>query len=705
MTSLDTLLNARSIAVVGASDKPGSFGGQVIKNLIDFGYKGSVCAVHQRINELFGLACYPSLRDIPQPPDCVALAVANQHLLDLLEEAADSNVRSAIVFGDPSVGAGRAPALQDDIAALSSQYGLVVCGPNAMGVYALHRRLVISGYPVRPSLAAGNVSLITHSGTVFDAMSQNNREVTFNYVISCGNEAVLTAADYLHHVLDDPTTQVVACYLETVRDPDKFVSALALARERQIPVVALKVGLSERGQLMTLAHTGALAGAADTYAALFKRHGVCQVHTLDEMMDTLELFSHGRADRGPQLAVLMESGGERSLVADLSEGLDLRFATLSASTKTQLRAVLDEGVVPDNPLDAFGTGHDVVRVYRECLKVMDRNPDTGVLVLAVDLARDSYLSPAYVEAVLQALIHLHHPLIAMVNLSAGANQDLMATLRANAIPVLMGTGSALKAISHWTQFGQGYDRPVSTISSLGRPQPRVLNALRQRLACASAPLDERESKRLLTAYGLTCTNEMIVENATQAHEAALKIGFPVVVKTAAPGVIHKSDVRGIVLNLVDGEALIHAYNDLARRCGPRVLVGRMAQPGVEMILGMQADPQFGPVLLVGMGGIFVEIYRDVATALAPVTPEEAAQLIHSLKASVLLDGARGSQPVARERLIDAVVKFSTFVSDLGDTISEIDINPLRVTATEAIVLDALIVPRHTRGKRPACSNQ
>lgn len=696
MNALGSLLNARSIAVVGASDKPGSFGGQVVKNLVDFGYDGSVYPVHPRGGTVFGRACYRSLREIPQSPDCVALAVANHHLLGLLEEAADSNVRSAIVFGDPNVGTGRDRALQDDIATLARTHAMAVCGPNAMGIYALHRRLVISGYPVRPSLSAGNVSLITHSGTVFDAMSQNNRDVTFNYVISCGNEAVLTAADYLHHVLDDPTTEVIACYLETVRNPDNFVSALALARERRVPIVALKVGLSERGQSMTLAHTGALAGQADTYSALFARYGVCQVHTLDEMMDTVELFSHGRAHMGRHLAVLMESGGERSLVADLSDKLDLDFATLNEDTNTRLKSVLDEGVAPDNPLDAFGTGHDVVKVYRECLKVLDCDPDTGVLVLAVDLARDSYLSPAYVEAVLQAKPNLNHPLIAMVNLSAGANQSLMSELRSNAIPVLMGTGSALKAISHWTRFGTGHHDPSREISLPQRPEQSVRKALRRRLACAPAPLDEHESKRLLTSYGLTCTEEMIVENEVQVREAATKLGFPLVVKTAAPGILHKSDVRGIFLNLDDPDALIRAYNDLAHRFGARALVGRMAQPGVEMILGMRADPQFGPVMLVGMGGIFVEVYRDVATALAPVDANEAMHLIDSLKGSVLLDGKRGHPRVSRKHLIDAVLKFSSFVSDLGDAISEIDINPLRVTATEAIVLDALIVPKKVR---------
>ena len=691
--NLRPLLNAGSIAVVGASDKPGSFGGYVMRNLVDFGYAGPVYGVHPRLTELFGQPCYPSLAALPETPDCVALAVANHHLLSLLEEAAEHHVPAAIVFGDPTVGAGRAPALQDQIAELAEARNISVCGPNAMGVYALHHRLVVSGYPVRPTLTSGNIALVTHSGTVFDAMSQNNRDVAFNYVISCGNEAVVTAADYLHHVLEDPSTKVVACYLETVRDPEGFVSALELAAERQVPVVALKVGLSERGQAMALAHTGALAGGAETYAALFKRYGVCQVHSLDEMMDTVELFSRTRADRGNKLAILMESGGERSLVADLSEDLDLEYASLSADTRSRLAEVLDEGVTPENPLDAFGTGHDVVGVYRECLKAMDANPDTGVVVLAVDLARDSYLSPAYVDAVLQARDELEKPLVGMVNLSAGANQELMTTLRANGVPVLMGTRSALKAIEHWTGFATGNQSPVEKPAGLGRPPPGRLSTLRKELASAAGALDEHESKSLLSHYGLSVTKGLVVETVEDAQAAAEQIGFPVALKTAAPEVLHKSDVGGIFLDLTETSAVIDAYQDLTQRCGPRVLVQQMAGAGVEMILGMKSDPQFGPVLLVGMGGVFVEVYRDVATALAPVSHDEAERLMVSLKGAPLLEGVRGKTPVSREALIDAIIRFSTFVDDFSAVLSEVDINPLLVTVDAAIVLDALVIPR------------
>ena len=410
-------------------------------------------------------------------------------------------------------------------------------------------------------------------------------------------------------------------------------------------------------------------------------------------MDTVELFSRVRAERGHKLAILMESGGERSLVADLSEDLNLEYASLSAETISRLSEVLDEGVTPENPLDAFGTGHDVVGVYRECLKAMDANPDTGVLVLAVDLARDSYLSPAYVDAVLQARDGLEKPLVGMVNLSAGANQELMATLRANGVPVLMGTRSALKAIDHWTDFAAGDRRQPEQPAVLGRPAPGRLSALRKGLAGTAGALDEHASKSLLSHYGLSVTKGVVVETAEAARTAAEQIGFPVALKTAAPEVLHKSDVGGIFLGLTEISAVNDAYQDLAQKCGPRVLVQQMAGTGVEMILGMKSDPQFGPVLLVGMGGVFVEVYRDVATALAPVSHAEAEGLIATLKGAPLLEGVRGKTPASREALVDAIIRFSTFVDDFAAELSEVDINPLLVTADDAIVLDALVIPR------------
>ena len=692
-SSMQALMAARSVAVVGASPREGSFGGYVLRNLIDLEFAGAVYPVHPKHAEIFGRKASPSLSAIPEPPECIALAVANHHLLRILGEAVELGIKAAVVFGDPTVGAGRDPELEPAIAKLARENGIAICGANAMGVYNLPHRFVISGYPVDPKKPAGNVALITHSGTVFDAMSQNNRDVNFNYVVSAGNETGCTAADYLRFVVSDPTTQVVAMYLETVRDPQGFIAALELAVEKQIPIVALKTGLTERGQKLAQAHTGALAGGGETYAALFRKYGVRQVRTLDEMMDTVELFSKIQRIERPELAMLMESGGERSMVADHATYIGVEFAEFSAETNARLIDTLDEGVDPDNPLDAFGTGHEVEQNYRNCLLAMHDDPQTGILVLAVDLARDSYLSHDYVNAALSIKDRVTKPFAAMVNLTAGAHDGLMADLRANGIPVLMGTETGLRAFKHLIAFNAFLQRPPSEPEFIGRPDDATVAKLRQQLSEVTGALTESESKRIFAAYGLPTTQEIVANSLEAALISAETIGYPVVLKTAMPNVTHKSDVGGIHLNLADADAVTDAYQTLAENIGERVLVQEMVTgDGVEMILGMTQDPQFGPIMLVGLGGILVELYRDAVTAMPPLTRADAQALPPLLKGAALLDGVRGRPAADKAALTDALLRFSTLIADLGDLISEIDINPLLVQASGAKMLDALIIP-------------
>ncbi len=692
--NLNPLFQAKSIAVVGASNKPGSFGGQVVKNLVDYGYDGGIYGIHPRETAVFDQPCYPSLSAIPEPPDCIALAVANHHLLRTLSEAGELGIKAAVVFGDPTVGAGRAPELEGQINELAQKYGIAICGANAMGYYALPHKIVISGYPVDPEKPIGNVALITHSGTIFDSMSQNNRDVHFNYVVSAGNETVLTAADYLNYVLDDSTTKAVAIYLETVRDPEGFVAALKTAVSRQIPIIALKTGLSERGQAMTQAHTGALAGGAEAYAALFARYGVRQVHTLDEMMDTVELFSQIQALPTPNVSALMESGGERSMFVDIATAVGVDLTSFNHATNERLANVVEEGVEPDNPLDAFGTGHNVVETYRDCLLAMHDDAQTGLLLLAVDLARDSYLSHDYVEAAMQSLSKISKPFAALVNLTAGANDELMTKLRAQNIPVLMGTETGLKAIRHlveYTAFSLSLREGLGEGSTrLGTPDN--LNELKAQLSSESEPLDEFASKILLAAYGLNTTREAIVLSADEAVAFASSIGYPVVAKTAVSNILHKSEANGIHLNLTNEDAVRAAYEDLKKRLGTAVLIQEMVSDGVEMILGMKHDPQFGPLLVVGMGGIFVEIYKDVVTVLPPLSRQEAADLPMRLKGKDLLLGARGKPPVNLDALTDTILRFATFITDLAPHLSEVDLNPIKVSADGVTVVDALIIP-------------
>jgi len=356
--NLAALLRARSVAIVGIN-QPGKFGGQVYANLKALGYPGAIFGVNPNYDTLYDQPCYPSLQALPESPECAILGVSNARLTAVLQEAADVVIPSAVIFAS-------AHSVQEGLANIAHAHHMTVCGPNGMGFIAYGHRLAASGYPVLPS-PPGNIALITHSGSVFDALTQNNRGLCFNYAISPGNEMVTTMADYMHFVMDDPTTRAVALFLETVRDPQGFITALAQAAERDIPIVALKVGRTRHAARLAQAHSGALAGEDAVFDAVFARYGVRRVKSLDEMMDTLELFATGMRPPTRHVAAIFDSGGERSMFVDMAESDEVTFAPIGAPTRARLAAALDPSLEPVNPLDAWGTLNDFDRTYAECL--------------------------------------------------------------------------------------------------------------------------------------------------------------------------------------------------------------------------------------------------------------------------------------------------------------------------------------------------
>ncbi|MGH2524358.1 MAG: CoA-binding protein, partial [Anaerolineales bacterium] len=443
---LTPLLHARSVAIVGISQLP-RFGGWLYKNLRDFGYPGKIYGVNPRYESLFDQPCYPSLSALPERPDCAILAVPNARMLAALQEAAALGIRAAVLFGsaysEPAPLGGQ-PSLQEQLAEVARAHGMVICGPNCMGFHAFERKLVVSGYAVRPGTPSGGVAFITHSGSAFDALWQNRRGLYFNYLISSGNEMVTTVADYMQFALAQPSTRAIGLFLETVRDPQTFVAALREAAERDVPVVALKLGRTEQGATLALAHSGALAGQDAAYDALFKHYGVSRVKSLDEMLDTLELLAAGLRPPTRYIASLHDSGGERGLLVDLAEAEGVRFAPISAETTDQLASALDPGLAPINPLDAWGTGNEIDRIYRDCLLALDADQAVGLTVFATDLYPES-VNSTYVDLVLEHRRQLQKPIVFMPNLAASVDPALSARLRQAGIPVLMGTENSVRA--------------------------------------------------------------------------------------------------------------------------------------------------------------------------------------------------------------------------------------------------------------------
>jgi acyl-CoA synthetase (NDP forming) len=684
------------VAVVGIS-QPGRFGGILYENLRKFGYAGRILPVNPRYESIYGLPCHPSLRDLPERPDCALLAVPNQRLLAELEAVAACGIPAAAIFAsaysEPAPGQ---PTLEQQLALVARANGTVVCGPNCMGFVSLRERLPASGYAANPDTPAGGVTLIAHSGSVWDAFLQNRRGVAFNYVVSAGNEIATTVADYMQFALSDETTRVIGVYLETVRDPATFRAALAEAAERDVPVVVLKTGRTERGAALAQAHSGALAGEDAVYDAVFAHHGVHRVTSIDEMMDTLELFAAGLRAPTRYLASIHDSGGQRSLMVDLADAAGVEFADISEETAQRLAGVLEPGLAPINPLDAWGTGNGADDIYAECLLALDADPQTGLTLFAVDLyGTDDQAAFRYPEIVAKLKDRLSKPLAWLVHLSAAASDRQLRELRGMGIPILMGTETGLRAARHLLDHGEFQRRRARAGADRAAPAPRPSDvaSLRRRLAGGAAAWGEHESKRLLAEYGLTVTRERVVDDEAAALRAAQEIGYPVALKTAAEGELHKTEKRGVLLDVKGPEAVSAAYRDLAARLGPRVLVQEMIPRGVELILGIARDPQFGPVLTIGSGGIFVEVLKDARVLVAPVSAAAVREALLSLRGAALLRGVRGAPPSDLEAVVRAATGLAALATDLGDQLAEVDVNPLIALPDRAVVADALVVPR------------
>ncbi len=415
--NLDPMLRARSVAVVGASERRGSVGDQTMRQLISGGFAGPVYPVNPRYEEVHGHLCAPDLESVGESIDLVVLAVANSHLERAMEEAVKIGAGSVAIFASCHGVSADGTPLRGRLHDLAADAGIPICGGNGMGFLNVEAGLRVCGFYQPPDLRPGGVTFLSHSGSLFSALLHNRRGIDFNLVVSTGLEINTSMDRYLEWALGRDSTRVIAMFLETIRDPEGFRSALAAADTRDIPVVALKVGASPKGQAAVSTHSEALAGEDAVYEALFEAHGVHRVQTMDEMADTLELFATGRRATAPGLGAVHDSGGERALLIDTAERVGVELPQLGEEATRRVAAVLDPGLEPSNPIDAWGTGRDAEEVFAESLGALADDPGIGVVVFCVDLTTEEDGDSAYVRAPLEASVRSAKPVVVLGNLS------------------------------------------------------------------------------------------------------------------------------------------------------------------------------------------------------------------------------------------------------------------------------------------------
>lgn len=690
MPNLDALLTARSIAIVGASNREGSFGWHVVRQLLDFGYTGDIIPINPTSSEIQGITAFASCSAVGRPIDCAAICVGDDRLEAALTDVIAAGIPAAIIFGTAVGTASTGEPLADWITAQARDAGLALQGPNCMGHYSFANRQFLTGYPYHREPGAGAIGFITHSGSLFSAIVKNNRGLNFNFAISPGQERVLTAADYLAWMLEQPSTRVVALVLETIRDPGRFQAALAEANRRAIPVVLLKIGRSEHGAAMAMSHTGAIAGDQAVIEAVAARYNVVLVRTIEELLDTLELFASGRRWGDGDLAAVADSGGERTLMVDLAADRNLPWAALTAATVQVLASTLDEGLAAVNPVDLWGTGHDWQRIYRTCLGALLADETVGALSFGIDFNNGSRLNPDYAAIATETFQATTRPFAVVSNVAAGIDPDWAARLRSAGVPVLQGTETGLAAFAHLRTWS---GRVAQT--SAWQSVPELDQEEIEPLDFLDRPLDEWLSVYYLQAEGLlTSPYARQASNKTELIKKANSVGYPVALKSLKPGLVHKSEAGGVALNIPDYRALHQEYEYMSRALGPQVMVCEMVDTsrGTELILGSRNDPQFGPLVTLGMGGIWVEIMRDLITFLAPVSPDEVLVRLPELRSYPRLLGARGVEPVDLPKLARVVAHFSQIAHARRDEVATMEINPLLAVGDKFTMLDALIIP-------------
>ena len=665
--TLDRLLAPHSVAVVGASARPGSFGERLALEALRSPGVSRVHLVNPAYDVVQGRRCVPSLADLDEPVDLVLFGVPDAQLADHLARAREHGAGGAVIYGSA---AGRADALR------AAADGLPLVGAGCMGFVNVTGGVRALGYLERSPLPPGGIALVTHSGSMFSALLRTHRRLEYTLAVSSGQELVTTTGDYLQWALAQESTRVVGLFLETIRDADSLRAALALAAERDVPVVALTVGGSPTGRTLVTAHSGAVAGDDAAWEALFATYGVHRTRDVEELVDTLELFAIGRRVRPVGgIATVHDSGAERVLMADVAADERVPFAPLTDTTRTTLEGLLDEGLVVGNPLDVWGRGSDTEVLFRGCLDALAADDTVDTVALAIDLVEEYDGDDAYPHAVAATWSATDKPVVVLSTVAAAVDQEQAGPLRDLGIPVLEGARSGLRALGHLRAHAQ---RPPT-------------GAALEPVSAATLPdawLDAEASLQVLASFGISTVSTYPAGSEAEVLAAAGACGWPVVLKTDEPGIEHRARVGGVRVGLDSADALTAAYGELAASLGPRVVVQPLVAGTGEVALGLVRDPHLGPLLVLATGGSRVEELGQRVVALPPTTRGAAD--------AVVARYAERFGPVATDHvvaLVDAVVGVARLAATYGDGLAALDVNPLVLTDDGPVAVDALVQRR------------
>jgi len=680
--SINRLMRPKAIAVVGASAQPGKIGYTVVKNIIESGYKGEVYPINPSTPEILGLKCYPSVLDVPGEIDAAVITVPAKFTPEVVESCGKKGISGLVIItsGFSEVGD---RALEDQIVQIAQHYGSRILGPNIVGYLSNSDHLNASFAPFLP--LNGKASLVSQSGALLIAIDASSylRHVGFDKLVSIGNMSDIDFADNIRWLNDDPNTTCISLYIEGFKDGRAFIEACQAAKK---PIIALKAGVSAHGAAAAASHTGSLAGAVKVYGAAFQQAGVIQATDLDNLFDRTLALSMQPPMNGDNMLIITNGGGVGVLATDAAEkyGLPLKF------TPNELQAEMKK-YMPDygsakNPIDMTGMAGN--EWYGDTVRNSFGNSWVdGLCVLYCETAITNPLEIA--KSIKQAVDDsgVTAKPITCSFVGGERSAEAMTFLVENGIPAYGAPDHAVNALGALREYARMQElmaEPITSCPPVSRE--RALEVIDQARADGRNALTEIEAKEVFAAYGLQVTSTVLAKTEAEAVKLAKEIGFPVVMKIVSPDILHKSDAGGVKVNIKDEEGVREAYrtimtNSLKYKSGANIhgiAVQEMAPWGTEVILGSINDPTFGPTIMFGLGGIFVEVLKDVTFRVAPVATNQALRMLTEIRGAPILAGVRGEKPRDREALANTICMYSTMILDLQDEISESDANPVLV---------------------------
>jgi acetyltransferase len=677
---LKKIFHPKSIAVIGASTKKGKVGHTVLRNIIKNGFPGPVYPINPTAKTILGKKCYPSVSDVPNAIDLAVFAIPSTLVIDVIDQCGSKKIPAAVIITAGFKESGRKGSeLEARLSEKVACYGMRVLGPNCLGVIDTSSRLNASFAAGMP--APGNIGFFSQSGALCTAILDwaLDQDIGFSKFVSLGNKLDLDETDILREMGDDDRTEVILGYIESVKDGRKLLEVARSVTAKK-PVIMIKSGGTAAGARAASSHTGALAGSESAFSAAFAQSGIIRVGEIEDLFDYARAFSSRRYPAGNRVAIVTNAGGPAIIASDAVEHSSLRMAGFSSGTITALQSALPPAAAVYNPVDLIGDAQ--YDRYGAALDAVlnDANVD-GVFVIFTPQAMSG---PEQVARAVAKRLTDHKPLLSVFMGGPTVRKSIEILSKAS-IPNYHYPERAIAAMEAMAQYQQWRGRPEPQYRTYEVDRERVRGLITESVERGQLEIGEYQAREIISAYGFTVPGSAIANNVSDAEFIAEKIGYPVVMKIASPDVLHKSDVGGVRVGVNNREEVRDAFHDMKERV-KRMLpeadlwgisVQEMIRDGKEVILGMVRDPQFGPVIMFGLGGIYVEVLKDVSFRIAPLSVEDAHEMIHGIRSLPLLQGARGEKPIHMDSVVEALLRLSQLAADFPE-IFEIDVNPLKV---------------------------